>query len=70
MSPFDPNPARPKLRVKLQENGPFVDLGISHSELIVGIIDTLYALGAGTMHHVAPQLLEAKKNLDVHRKVP
>lgn len=67
MSPFNPNPQEPGLRIRLQPKGPFIDLGISHSELLVGVLDTLYALGGGTMHAVAPQLVTALENLNVHR---
>jgi hypothetical protein len=39
--PFEYEPRRPKMRVRLTEDGPFIDLGVSHSELLVGILDTL-----------------------------
>jgi hypothetical protein len=66
--PFSPNPARPKLRVKLVENGPFLDLGISYSELIVGIVDTLNELcEESPATHLAPALQRALEALEVHR---
>jgi hypothetical protein len=39
--PYAPLPPRPQLRVRAKPGGPHVDLGISYSELIVGILDTL-----------------------------
>jgi hypothetical protein len=66
--PYEPRPTRPKLRVRLREDGPFVDLGISHSELLVGILDTLDFLSS-RVHGggVADSLRTALDNLEVHR---
>lgn len=65
--PFAPHPARPKLRVRLKDNGPHVDLGISYSELIVGILDTLNRICVQTGAGMDDNLRTALENLDVHR---
>ena len=65
--PFSPRPRRPGMRVRLQEDAPFVDLGISHSELLVGILDTLDAICVHTGAGMAGSLRTALDNLNVHR---
>lgn len=65
--PFSPQPARPKLRVRLEDDGPFVDLGISYSELIVGILDTLDDLCTDSGVDLDGRIKTALDNLNVHR---
>ena len=70
--PFNPNPVRPKLRIRLEDRGPFLDLGVSQSELLVGLIETVDRICAQAgvepskrMQQTISNLVELKK---LHRK--
>lgn len=65
--PFSPRPARPKLRVRLEDDGPFVDLGISYSELIVGLLDTVEIICIHTGAGMDDNIRVAIENLATHR---
>jgi hypothetical protein len=58
------------MRVRLENDGPFVDLGVSHSELIVGILDALDQLCGDSKTKLPVSLQQALSNLDVHRSKP
>jgi hypothetical protein len=66
-NPYSPHPSRPKLRVRLDDDGPYVDLGISYSELIIGILDTLENVCCDTGTKLSLSLQLALNKLDVHR---
>jgi hypothetical protein len=66
---YTPTPAEPGLRVRLRKDGPWVDLGISHSELIIGLLDTAKRCSLASKVSLHPDLVYALDNLDVHRGV-
>jgi hypothetical protein len=55
------------MRVRLSKEGHWIDLGVSHSALLIGLIDTVARISKKTgvsLHH---DLVYALDNLDVHR---
>ncbi len=66
---FTPQPTEPGMRVRLKKNGPWVDLGISQSRLIVGLLDTVSQLCdySGAARLLSDDLRTALNNVNVHR---
>jgi hypothetical protein len=72
LKPFNPNPVRPKLRVRFEDRGPFLDLDVTQSDLLLGLIETVDRICAQTnvtpsrrMQQAISNLVELKK---LHRK--
>ena len=62
-----PKPEEPGMRVRLTKGGHWVDLGVSHSEILVGLMDTMARVCVKTGVSPHPDLVYALDNLDVHR---
>jgi hypothetical protein len=64
---FSPKPKEPGMKVRLRKDGPWIDLGVTHSEILIGLIDSVARLcgNAGVSLHA--DLVYAIDNLDVHR---
>lgn len=66
--PHTPRPPRPKFKIRLDENSPYVDLGVTYSELLLGMIVTLGRICGSTQTPPHPHLAKALDVLELHRR--
>ena len=67
--PFTPRPPRPKLRIRLAENSPFVDLDVTGSDLVIGVIETIGKLCVALQVAPTPPMARAIDNLAAAKKL-